>query len=126
MKRILLFIGTNLAIMVVLGLITTLTGANRYLTGSGLDLGKYRVEEQTPSGVKTTSSPVIDTALTRGMDVQHLDFGLIKVVAKPTAPPPPTKPTAPPPPPPPMKTQIAAVGSVLNNAADTKKATPKK
>ncbi|HNG38827.1 MAG TPA: protease HtpX, partial [Accumulibacter sp.] len=40
MKRILLFIGTNLAIMVVLGLITTLTGANRYLTGSGLDLGK--------------------------------------------------------------------------------------
>lgn len=104
----------------------TLTDAQGNYSFRGLDLGKYRVEEQTPSGVKTTSSPVIDTALTRGMDVQHLDFGLIKVVAKPTAPPPPTKPTAPPPPPPPMKTQIAAVGSVLNNAADTKKATPKK
>ncbi|MBL9094032.1 MAG: carboxypeptidase regulatory-like domain-containing protein [Planctomycetaceae bacterium] len=104
----------------------TLTDAQGNYSFRGLDLGKYRVEEQTPSGVKTTSSPVIDTALTRGMDVQHLDFGLIKVVAKPTAPPPTTKPTAPPPPPPPMKTQIAAVGSVLNNAADTKKATPKK
>lgn len=43
MKRILLFIGTNLAIMLVLGLITTLTGANRYFTANGLDLGKLLV-----------------------------------------------------------------------------------
>jgi len=105
----------------------TLTDAQGNYSFRGLDLGKYRVEEQTPSGVKTTSSPVIDTALTRGMDVRHLDFGLIKVVAKQTAPPPTTKPMAPPPPrPTPLKTQIAAVGSVLNNAADTKKAPPKK
>ncbi len=40
MKRTLLFIGTNLAIMLVLGIVTTLTGANRYFTGAGLDLGK--------------------------------------------------------------------------------------
>jgi heat shock protein HtpX len=43
MKRVLLLIGTNLAIMVVLGLVTTLTGANRFFTGAGLDLGKLMV-----------------------------------------------------------------------------------
>ena len=43
MKRILLFVGTNLAIMLVLGVVTTLTGANRYFTGAGLDLGKLLV-----------------------------------------------------------------------------------
>jgi heat shock protein HtpX len=40
MKRTLLFIGTNLAIMLVLGLVTTLTGAHRFFSGAGLDLGK--------------------------------------------------------------------------------------
>jgi heat shock protein HtpX len=40
MKRVLLLIGTNLAIMLVLGIVTTLTGANRFFTGTGLDLGK--------------------------------------------------------------------------------------
>jgi len=40
MKRVMLLIGTNLAIMLVLGIVTTLTGANRFFTGSGLDLGK--------------------------------------------------------------------------------------
>lgn len=40
MKRIMLLIGTNLAIMLVLGLVTTLTGANRFFTSNGLDLGK--------------------------------------------------------------------------------------
>ena len=40
MKRTLLLIGTNLAIMVVLGLVTTLTGAHRFFSGAGLDLGK--------------------------------------------------------------------------------------
>jgi len=43
MKRIILFVGTNLAIMLVLGIVTTLTGANRYFTGAGLDLGKLLV-----------------------------------------------------------------------------------
>ncbi|MBP9217897.1 MAG: protease HtpX [Sterolibacterium sp.] len=40
MKRILLFLATNLAVMIVLGVVTTLTGANRYFSSSGLDLGK--------------------------------------------------------------------------------------
>ena len=40
MKRVILLIGTNLAIMLVLGIVTTLTGANRFFTGTGLDLGK--------------------------------------------------------------------------------------
>lgn len=43
MKRIMLLIGTNLAIMLVLGLVTSLTGANRYFTSGGLDLGKLLV-----------------------------------------------------------------------------------
>ncbi|MFA4970337.1 MAG: protease HtpX [Sulfuritalea sp.] len=40
MKRIVLLVATNLAIMLVLGIVTTLTGANRFFTGAGLDLGK--------------------------------------------------------------------------------------
>jgi heat shock protein HtpX len=43
MKRIMLLIGTNLAIMLVLGIVTTLTGANRFFTSAGLDLGKLLV-----------------------------------------------------------------------------------
>ena len=36
MKRIMLFVGTNLAIMLVLGVFTMLTGANRYFTDAVL------------------------------------------------------------------------------------------
>lgn len=44
MKRIFLLIATNLAIMVVLGLVVTLTGANQFISrSSGLDLGKLLV-----------------------------------------------------------------------------------
>ncbi len=39
MKRILLFVGTNLAVMVVLGLAASLLGVNRFLTANGLNLG---------------------------------------------------------------------------------------
>jgi heat shock protein HtpX len=39
MKRILLFVVTNLAVMVVLGIAANLLGFNRYLSGSGLNLG---------------------------------------------------------------------------------------
>ena len=40
MKRILLLVGTNLAIMLVLGIVSTLTGAHRFISGHGLDLGR--------------------------------------------------------------------------------------
>lgn len=40
MKRILLFILTNLAIMVVLGVVATVTGANRFIGANGLNLGR--------------------------------------------------------------------------------------
>ncbi len=40
MKRVMLLIGTNLAIMLVLGIVSTLTGAHRFFTGTGLDLTK--------------------------------------------------------------------------------------
>jgi heat shock protein HtpX len=39
MKRILLFIVTNLAVMLVLGLAASLLGVNRFLTANGLHLG---------------------------------------------------------------------------------------
>jgi heat shock protein HtpX len=39
MKRVLLFLATNLAVMVVLGLVTSLLGVNKFLTANGLNLG---------------------------------------------------------------------------------------
>jgi len=39
MKRIFLFLATNLAIMLVLGISASLLGVNRYLSASGLNLG---------------------------------------------------------------------------------------
>jgi heat shock protein HtpX len=39
MKRILLFLATNIAIMLVLGITASLLGVNRYLTAQGLNLG---------------------------------------------------------------------------------------
>jgi heat shock protein HtpX len=39
MKRIFLFVLTNLAVMVVLGVVSSLLGVNRYLTANGLNLG---------------------------------------------------------------------------------------
>jgi heat shock protein HtpX len=39
MKRVLLFIVTNLAVMLVLGVAASLLGVNRFLAGSGLNLG---------------------------------------------------------------------------------------
>ncbi len=38
MKRVILFLVTNLAVMLVLGITASLLGVNRYLTASGLDL----------------------------------------------------------------------------------------
>ena len=39
MKRILLFVMTNLAVVVVLGIVANLLGVNRYITAQGLNLG---------------------------------------------------------------------------------------
>ncbi|MES2188936.1 MAG: protease HtpX [Pseudomonadota bacterium] len=39
MKRIILFVVTNLAVVVVLGIVASLLGVNRYLTPQGLNLG---------------------------------------------------------------------------------------
>jgi heat shock protein HtpX len=39
MKRIFLFLATNLAVMVVLGIAASVLGLNRYLTPNGLDIG---------------------------------------------------------------------------------------
>ncbi|MDH4376364.1 MAG: protease HtpX [Ramlibacter sp.] len=39
MKRIFLFIVTNLAVVLVLGIVANLLGVNRFLTSNGLDLG---------------------------------------------------------------------------------------
>ena len=39
MKRIFLFLATNVAVVVVLGIVASLLGVNRYLTANGLNLG---------------------------------------------------------------------------------------
>jgi heat shock protein HtpX len=39
MKRIILFVATNLAIVLVLGIVANLLGVNRFLTANGLNLG---------------------------------------------------------------------------------------
>jgi len=39
MKRVLLFLATNLAVMLVLSTVTSLLGVNRFLTANGLNLG---------------------------------------------------------------------------------------
>jgi heat shock protein HtpX len=39
MKRILLFVATNLAVVLVLGIVASLLGVNRFLTAEGLNLG---------------------------------------------------------------------------------------
>ncbi len=38
MKRILLFVLTNVLVVTVLGVVASLLGVNRYLTANGLDL----------------------------------------------------------------------------------------
>jgi heat shock protein HtpX len=43
MKRIILFVMTNLAVMVVLGIVASLTGANRFMGANGLELGTLMV-----------------------------------------------------------------------------------
>lgn len=43
MKRIVLFLATNLAVMLVMSLVLSLLGVNRYLSGSGLNLGTLMV-----------------------------------------------------------------------------------
>ena len=39
MKRILLFLATNLAVMLVMSVVLSLLGVNRYLAGNGLNMG---------------------------------------------------------------------------------------
>jgi len=43
MKRVLLFLATNLAVMLVLSFTASLLGVNRFLTGNGLNLGMLLV-----------------------------------------------------------------------------------
>ena len=43
MKRIFLFVMTNLAVMVVLGIVVSLTGANRFIGANGINIGTLMV-----------------------------------------------------------------------------------
>lgn len=43
MKRIVLFLATNLAVMLVMSIVLSALGVNRYLSGSGLNLGSLMV-----------------------------------------------------------------------------------
>ena len=43
MKRIFLFLATNLAVILVMSIVLSLLGVNRYLYGTGLNLGNLLV-----------------------------------------------------------------------------------
>lgn len=43
MKRIVLFLATNLAVLIVLGLVLNITGANRFITAEGIDINTLLV-----------------------------------------------------------------------------------
>lgn len=43
MKRVMIFLATNLAVVLVLGVVASLLGVNRYLTANGLNLGSLLV-----------------------------------------------------------------------------------
>ncbi len=43
MKRIMLFLATNLAVLIVLGIVVNLLGANRFLSAQGIDVGTLLV-----------------------------------------------------------------------------------
>ena len=51
MKRILLFVLTNVLVVVVLGMVASLLGVNRYLTSNGLNLSG--------GGASTAASDVV-------------------------------------------------------------------
>ena len=74
----------------------------------GLDIGQYTIREQTPADAKATTPATIVTAITRGMDIQNVNFGITKL-QKPTTPPAPPKPATLPPPP----VQLAAAGEIM-------------
>ena len=58
MKRTLLLIGTNLAILLVLGVVSTLTGAHRVFTGAGLDaLSDWRMACEQRHPVRPVAPP---------------------------------------------------------------------
>ncbi|MBA4019748.1 MAG: peroxidase [Pirellula sp.] len=99
---------------------TARTDALGNYTFKGLDLGQYTIREQTPADAKATTTTTVAAAITRGMDIRHVDFGITKL-QKPTTPPPPPAPPAPPkplpsPPPPPVK--LAAGGEIMRAQAE--------
>jgi hypothetical protein len=99
---------------------STKTDAQGNYRFTDIDLGNYQVREQTPSGATPTTKSLLDVAITRGMNVGHVDFGLTKPNSKPTQPPPP------PPIAPPGKMMIAVVGAVMNNQTMSGISPPKK
>ena len=110
--------GINVQLLDSVGTVvaTARTDALGNYTFKGLDIGQYTIREQTPNDAKATTPTAIVTAITRGMDIQHLDFGITKLQQRPTTPPPPPAPPKPAPLPPPPPTQLAAAGGEIMRA----------
>ncbi len=121
--------GINMQLLDSVGTVvaTARTDALGNYTFKGLDIGQYTIREQTPNDARATTPTAIVTAITRGMDIQNVNFGITKLQQKPTAaptPPAPPKPMTPPPPPP---TQLAAAGEIMRaQGAQTTKPPAKK
>ena len=54
MKRVVLFLATNLAVMLVLSLVTSLLGVNKFLTANGLNLGMLLAYRLGPLDLRTS------------------------------------------------------------------------
>lgn len=65
MKRIFLFLATNLAVMLVLSFMLRLLGINRYLTANGLDVGALMTFSLVVGFAGSILSPLISKPLAR-------------------------------------------------------------
>jgi heat shock protein HtpX len=77
MKRIFLFLMTNLAVMVVLSVVVHLLGADRYLTANGLDLGKLLIL----SAIMGFGGALVSLALSKWMAKRSMGVRVIKTPA---------------------------------------------
>jgi heat shock protein HtpX len=76
MKRIILFLATNMAVLLVLSVVTQLLGVDRYLTQNGLDMGRLLVY----SAVFGFAGSLISLAMSKTM--AKMSMGA-KVIAQP-------------------------------------------
>src|SRR4030095_8522960 len=72
MKRIFLFLATNLAVMLVLSVTLRLLGVDRYLTANGLDVGALMIFSLVVRLARSIISPLICNPLAKWSTGAHV------------------------------------------------------